>query len=200
MTESPPRKVIPDTSFSEVLDFWFGPRETRGKARAEWFRKDEMFDEEIRRRFGELHGRAARGQLEAWRASPEPMLALVIVLDQFSRNLYRGGARAFAQDDHARECAREALARSDDLRLLPVERQFLYMPFEHSEDAFDQDLAVDLMRSLEAFEQTRGLTDWAERHRVIVRRFGRFPHRNAVLGRASSAEETEFLKQPGSGF
>ena len=184
----------------EVLNFWFGPREGRGKARAEWFRKDDQFDAQIRERFSELHARAARRELEAWRASAEPMLALVVVLDQFSRNLYRGDARAFAQDAHARECSREALARSDDLRLLPVERQFLYMPFEHSEDPFDQDLAVDLMRSLEAFEETRGLTDWAERHRVIVRRFGRFPHRNAALGRASTPEEAEFLKQPGSGF
>ena len=186
--------------FIQVLDFWFGPRDARGGARAEWFRKDEKFDAEIRRRFAELHGQAARGELEAWRASPEPMLALVVVLDQFSRNLHRGEARAFAQDAHARECARQALARGDDLALLPVERQFLYMPFEHSEDVRDQDLAVDRMRSLEAFEATRGLTEWAERHRVIIRRFGRFPHRNACLGRASNPEETEFLKQPGSGF
>jgi len=128
------------------------------------------------------------------------MLALVLVLDQFSRNLYRGDARAFAQDSHARECARQALARGDDLALMPVERQFLYMPFEHSEDVADQDLAVDRMRSLEAFEATRGLTEWAERHRVIIRRFGRFPHRNAALGRASTPGETEFVKQPGSGF
>jgi uncharacterized protein (DUF924 family) len=128
------------------------------------------------------------------------MLALVVILDQFSRNLYRGDARAFAQDEHARECAQEALARSDDLGMLPVERQFLYMPFEHSEDPVDQDLAVDLMRSLEAFEETRGIAEWAVKHRVIVKRFGRFPHRNALLGRESSAEEAEFLKQPGSGF
>jgi uncharacterized protein (DUF924 family) len=128
------------------------------------------------------------------------MLALVVILDQFSRNLYRGDARAFAQDEHARECAQEALARGDDLGMLPVERQFLYMPFEHSEDPVDQDLAVDLMRSLEAFEETRGIAEWAVKHRVIVKRFGRFPHRNALLGRESSAEEAEFLKQPGSGF
>jgi uncharacterized protein (DUF924 family) len=186
--------------FISVLDFWFGPQEARGKARPEWFRKDEKFDAEIRRRFGELHARAARGGLEAWRASPEPMLALVIVLDQFSRNLYRNDARAFAQDAHALECARQAIARGDDLGLLPVERQFLYMPFEHSEDPADQDLAVERMLSLEAFEATRGLAEYALRHRVIVRRFGRFPHRNAVLGRATTAEEAEFLKQPGSGF
>jgi uncharacterized protein (DUF924 family) len=184
----------------QVLEFWFGPPETRGRARPEWFRKDDPFDAQIRRRFGALHGQAARGELDAWRASPASMLALVVILDQFSRNLYRGDARSFAQDAYARECAREAIARGDEAGLLPVERQFLYMPFEHSEDLGDQDLAVERMRALEAFEPTRGLTDWAERHRVIVRRFGRFPHRNAVLGRAATPEETEFLKQPGSGF
>ena len=200
MTDSPPGKIVPDTNYSDVLDFWFGPPEARGKARPEWFRKDGKFDAEVRRRFGELHARAARRELETWRTSPEPMLALAIVLDQFSRNLYRNDARAFAQDEYARECAREAIARGDDLGLLPVERQFVYMPFEHSEDRVDQDLAVDLMLSLEAFDETRGLAEWARKHRVIVQRFGRFPHRNAVLGRATTAEEAEFLKRPGSGF
>ena len=128
------------------------------------------------------------------------MVALVVVLDQFSRNLFRNDARAFAQDAHARECAREALSRGDDAQALPVERLFLYLPFEHSESLADQDRAVDLMASLEEFEETRGLTAWAEKHRDIVRRFGRFPHRNAVLGRESTADEIEFLKNPGSGF
>jgi uncharacterized protein (DUF924 family) len=128
------------------------------------------------------------------------MLALVIVLDQFSRNLHRGDARAFAQDAHALACAREALARGDDAALRPVERQFLYMPFEHSEALADQERAVELMRSLEGFEPTRDLRDWAERHRAVIGRFGRFPHRNAVLGRRSTAEEAEFLKEPGSSF
>ena len=191
---------MPSTPPTEVLDFWFGPPEVRGKARPEWFRKDEKFDAEIRRRFVALHASAALGEREAWRAEPRSMLALVIVLDQFSRNLYRGDARAFAQDAHALACAREALARGDDAKLLPVERQFLYMPFEHSEDLADQDRAVELMHGLEAFEETRGLIEWAERHRVIVRRFGRFPHRNAVLGRVSSGEEAGFLKEPGSSF
>jgi uncharacterized protein (DUF924 family) len=186
--------------FIRVLEFWFGPAEMRGKARPEWFRKDERFDEEIRRRFGALHAAAARRELEAWRMSPEPMLALVIVLDQFSRNLYRGEARAFAQDAHARECAHEAVTRGDHLGLLPVERQFLYLPFEHSEDPVEQDLACELMASLQAFEETRGIHDYAEKHRAIIRRFGRFPHRNAALGRVSTPEEAEFLKQPGSGF
>jgi uncharacterized protein (DUF924 family) len=168
--------------------------------RPEWFRKDAAFDERIRREFGALHERAARRELEAWRASPEPMLALLILLDQFSRNLHRDDARAFAQDEHARDCATEALLRKDDLGMLPVERQFVYLPFEHSEDPLDQEKAVDLMRSLEAFEETRGLSEWAEKHRAIIARFGRFPHRNAALGRPSTAEEREFLSQPGSGF
>jgi uncharacterized protein (DUF924 family) len=181
-----------------VLEFWFG--RPPGADRPEWFRKDAAFDDRIRGRFGALHERAARRGLEAWRASPEPMLALVVVLDQFSRNLHRGDARAFAQDAHARECALEALGRGDDRTLLPVQRQFLYMPLEHSEDLADQERCVALMRSLEAFAETRGLAHWAERHRDIVRRFGRFPHRNAALGRTSTPEEVEFLKEPGSGF
>ncbi len=187
-------------SFEAVLDFWFGPLEARGKQRPEWFRKDARFDVEIRRRFGDLHRAAAERELEPWRASPQPMLALVVVLDQFSRNLHRGDARAFAQDAYARECAVEAVGRGDDLVLLPVERQFLYLPFEHSEDAADQDRGVDLMRTLDAFDATRGQVEWAEKHRVIVRRFGRFPHRNAALGRPSTPAEVEFLARPGSGF
>jgi uncharacterized protein (DUF924 family) len=187
-------------SCEAVLDFWFGPLEARGKARPEWFRKDARFDAEIRRRFGGLHRAAAARELESWRASPQPMLALIVVLDQFSRNLHRGDARAFAQDGHARECARQAVDRGDDLVLLPVERQFLYLPFEHSEDAADQDRGVELMRTLDAFDETRGQVEWAEKHRVIIRRFGRFPHRNAALGRPSTPAELEFLAQPGSGF
>ena len=183
-----------------VLELWFGAPDRRGVARPEWFRKDAAFDSEIRRRFGALHRAAAARECEPWRASPAPMLALVVVLDQFSRNLFRDDARAFAQDAHARECAREALDRGDDLQLLPVERQFLYMPFEHSEALADQDRAVDLMRSLESFEATRGLTGWAEKHRAIIRRFGRFPHRNAALGRPSTPAEEAFLEEPGSRF
>ena len=187
-------KSVPGT----VLGFWFG--EPRGKARREWFRKDEGFDAEIRRRFGEVHAQAARRELEDWRNERESMLALIVVLDQFSRNLYRNDPRAFAQDAHALECARQALKRGDDALSLPVERQFLYLPFEHSEDAADQALCVRLMSQLEAFEETRGLTEWAVKHQAIIDRFGRFPHRNALLGRVSTPEEAEFLKTPGSGF
>jgi uncharacterized protein (DUF924 family) len=187
-----------DPIFRRVLAFWFGPE--RGKPRMEWFRKDAAFDEVIRERFGALHAAAARGECEAWREGAESMLALVVVLDQFSRNLYRGDARAFAQDAHALACAVQALERGDDRTLLPVERQFLYLPFEHSEGLEDQRRGVELMRALEGFEETRGAVEWAQRHLEIVERFGRFPHRNAALGRESTAEETAFLRQPGSGF
>jgi len=184
----------------EVLDFWFGPPGERGPARPEWYRKDEAFDQRIRERFGGLLESAARRELEAWRADPESNVALVVVLDQFPRNLFRGDARAFAQDAYARQCARAAIARGDEAKLIPVERQFIYMPFEHSEDLADQELAIDRMRSLEAYPETKGLTQWAERHAAVIRRFGRFPHRNAALGRASTPEEAEFLRQPGSSF
>ena len=187
-------------SFSEALDFWFGTGADRGKARPEWYRKSEAFDAQIRRRFLALHASAALGELEAWRAKAPSMLALVVVLDQFSRNLYRDDPRAFAQDGHALACAREAIARADDAGLLPVERQFLYMPFEHSEDLADQDRAVELMTSLDTHAETRGLVEWAERHRAVIRRFGRFPHRNAALGRATTPEEAAFLEEPGSRF
>jgi len=184
-----------------VLDFWFGTaRNHLGSPRMEWFRKDPKFDAQIRERFGALHERASMGEVDAWSASAEPLLALVVVLDQFSRNLYRNDPRAFAQDERALNFARIAVGRGDDRGLLPVQRQFLYLPFEHSENLADQDRCVDMMRSLEAFEETRGLTAWAEKHRVIIKRFGRFPHRNEILGRESTAEEIEFLKSPDSRF
>jgi len=184
----------------DVLDFWFGTGMARGKARPEWYRKDPTFDEEIRRRFGALLEAAAGGELESWRGAPNSMVALVVVLDQFPRNLFRGDPRAFAQDAHALECARQALARGDEAVLLPVERQFLYMPFEHSERLADQELAVERMARLDAYEETKGIVEWARRHEAIIRRFGRFTHRNAALGRVSTPEEVEFLKEPGSGF
>jgi uncharacterized protein (DUF924 family) len=185
---------------ADVLDFWFGTAQARGKARREWYRKDPAFDEEIRRGFGALLEAAANRELEAWRATPASMLALVVVLDQFSRNLFREDPRAFAQDAYARECAREAIARGDESVLLPVERQFLYMPFEHSESLADQELALERMASLEACPETQGLVEYARRHEAVIRRFGRFPHRNAALGRASTPGEIEFLEQPGSRF
>ena len=162
----------------------------------EWFRKEPKFDEEIRTRFGTLHARASRGELDAWSASAEPLLTLVVILDQFSRNLYRNDARAFAQDDKARGLAQLAVSRRDDLALLPVQRQFLYLPFEHSENIADQARSVALTQTLGNEEWTR----FALAHKQIIDRFGRFPHRNAALGRPSTAEEIEMLKGPMSSF
>jgi len=198
MSGVPIKRSVSDPEAREVLEFWFG-REP-GASRREWFMKDAAFDDEIRKRFGQLHERALRRELDHWRADTDTMLALVVALDQFSRNLYRDDARAFAGDAYALACAREAVARGDDARLLPVQRQFLYLPFEHSESLADQEEALELMRALEAFPETKGVWEWAEKHRVIIERFGRFPHRNAALGRPSTAEEVEFLSRPGSGF
>ena len=178
----------------DVVTFW------REAGSEKWFTKDAAFDRAIADRFGELHAKAAAGHLADWASTPEGALALVLLLDQFSRNLYRNDARAYAQDEMARSCAGEAIQRGDDLGFIPVQRQFLYMPFEHSEALADQDYAVELMGSLENFEETAGLGAWAEKHRDIIRRFGRFPHRNALLGRESTPDEAEFLKRPGAGF
>lgn len=181
----------------EVLAFWFGGA---GTSRREWFVKDEAFDGEIRRRFGTLHEQAVSRELDGWRGESRSALALLILLDQFSRNLHRGHARSFEADAYALEIARELVAKGFDKEMLPVERQFVYLPFEHSEDPGDQERALALMQELDGFPETKGVSEWARKHLVIIERFGRFPHRNAALGRASTAEEREFLTQPGSGF
>jgi uncharacterized protein (DUF924 family) len=170
-----------------VLDFWFG------QDRKAWFEKNPAFDEEIRRRFLPLYEDAASGKLDGWRAAPDSCLALVIVLDQFPRNLFRGSARAFAADTRALEAARLIVARGWDKAMTEDQRSFAYLPFEHSEALADQERALQLFQGNPNFE-------WARKHWEIIRRFGRFPHRNAALGRQSTAEEIEFLKQPGSGF
>jgi uncharacterized protein (DUF924 family) len=186
----------------EVLAFWFGEPGSAayGQARPAWFRKDPAFDGEIRRRFLALHARAALGECDRWRDEPDSLLALIVVLDQFSRNLYRDDPRAFSQDAAALAGAQRMIERGWDATRLPVERQFAYLPFEHAEDLALQDRSVALFSALEAFPETSGLTQWAEKHRAIIRRFGRFPHRNAALGRASTPEEAAFLREPGSGF
>jgi len=189
-----------DPRAREILDFWFGGGAERGAVRELWFAKDAAFDDSIRARFLARYEEAAAGRLGAWRESAAECLALVVLLDQFPRNMFRNSARAFAADALALDAARRAVARGDDRGMLPVERQFLYLPFEHSEALEDQLRACELMRQLQEFPQTADASLWAEKHLVIIRRFGRFPHRNAVLGRASTAEEEQFLKQPGSSF
>ena len=189
-----------------VLDFWFGPPDDPGHAqpRPQWFQKDDAFDAQIRQRFGPLIERALIGDIDdtlTRPVAPLPALALVIVLDQFTRNAFRGTARAFAGDAMALQTARALVASGADRSLTGVQRQFAYLPFEHAEDLSHQRTAVQLYQQLAADEPARAdLVVWAQKHLDIVARFGRFPHRNAALGRASTAEEAAFLLTPGSGF
>jgi uncharacterized protein (DUF924 family) len=193
----PPTK---DPRAVQVLSFWFGDESEYGKRREQWFQKDAAFDAEIEARFRALHAEAARGDLERWKRGVGDCLALIVLLDQFPRNMFRGSARAFASDGLARDAARHALQEGYDQGLLPVERMFVYLPFEHSEALEDQLLCCHLMRPLEEFEETEDVYQYAVRHHEIIARFGRFPHRNKALGRPSTPEELEFLKQPGSSF
>ncbi|MEO8386609.1 MAG: DUF924 family protein [Betaproteobacteria bacterium] len=184
----------------QILAFWFGESDEYGKSRAQWFKKDAIFDAEIRALFLSTYEAAAAGQLSDWKNEAESCLALIVVLDQFPRNMFRGNARAFASDALAREATHHALQQGFDRDMKPVERQFVYLPLEHSESLEDQEQCLKLMLALSDFPETRDLHIWAEKHLVIIRRFGRFPHRNATLTRESTAEEIAFLKEPGSGF
>ena len=176
---------------NDVLHFWFD--ELDNKAR---FAKDEALDARMRQRFGAMLQAAAAGELWAWRSTAHGRLAEVIVLDQFSRNIWRGDARSFAQDPQALVLAQELVAGGHDQALTPAQRAFAYMPFMHSESALVHQRAVEL------FSQP-GLDNelaFELRHKAIIDRFGRYPHRNAILGRASTANEEAFLAEPGSSF
>lgn len=185
-----------------VLDFWFYPvgHVGHGTYREAWFKKDPVFDEEIRSQFSQDLEIAVNGGYDHLTSAPPGALAAVILLDQFSRNLFRGQARAFAGDAKAYAIAGAAVRAGLDRGLLPVQRQFLYLPFEHSETLVDQARAMELYASLPPGELREHCLDYGRRHQVIIERFGRFPHRNAALGRASTPEEEDFLKQPGSSF
>jgi uncharacterized protein (DUF924 family) len=185
----------------EILDFWFAPSDSAeyGRERALWFRKDAAVDESIRARFGGAVESALAGGLADWTA-PRDALARILLLDQFTRNIFRDSPRAFAGDALALDVSRASVADGSDRSLIPVERWFLYMPYEHAEEAAAQESSLALFARL---RDETGLSDplkWAERHAAVIRRFGRYPHRNAILGRESTAEEVEFLSQPGSGF
>ena len=182
-----------DHRASEVLDFWFGAGPERGKSHKRWFEKDAAFDAEVKTRFLPLYERISTQRL--WLEGAANCLARIVVLDQFPRNMFRGEARAFGSDALALETARLVLERGYDRAALPVERLFMYLPFEHSESLADQRRACELMQPLGG-----EWYDYALRHKAIIERFGRFPHRNAILGRESTPDEIAFLKQPGSGF
>jgi uncharacterized protein (DUF924 family) len=178
----------------DILKFWFD------RDRKDWFRKSPDLDAEIRRRFLATYEIGAGGGLAAWMQAPRNCLALVLLLDQFPRNMFRGSARAFAADPLARDAARAIVDRGWDKAMIPDERLFAYLPFEHSESLADQERCLALMQEIAVFPETADMPKWAAAHLDIIRRFGRFPHRNAALGRASTPEEAEFLTQPGSSF
>ncbi|MDJ0942617.1 MAG: DUF924 family protein [Kiloniellales bacterium] len=180
------------TSISDVLGFWFAP----GMA-ARWFVSDPAFDAEVKARLGRAAEAAARGELDHWAETPEGAVALVLLLDQVPRNLYRGDGRAFDGDAAARAVTRRALEAGFDRELDQAQRLFLYLPLEHSEALTDQE---DCCRLVEELTDNPDWADYARRHRDIIARFGRFPHRNAALGRESTAEEKGFLEEAGSGF
>ena len=192
--------MLPD--FSSILDFWFGAADSpeRGRSRKSWFAKDEEFDQEVRRRFLAGYEAACEGRLASWEEGPLSALALVIVLDQFPRNMFRGQARAFAADELVLGVARRMVGRGFDVPLRPAERVFVYLPFEHAEDLAAQRRCQALIAGLEDDALGASTLDYARRHLAIITRFGRFPHRNAILGRVSTAEEIEFLAEPGSSF
>ena len=182
------------TTIDDVLRFWF---EDHG--REDWFTKSDEFDTKIRDRFQKIYNLAADGELGDWTDSPQGCLALCLVLDQFPRNLFRDDPRAFATDAKARDLTRHALkcGFDRDPALDGVRRMFLYLPLEHSEDVDDQRHCVELVRERIGDDE---FIDYAERHLRVIEQFGRFPHRNAVLGRTCTREEDEYLKQPGAGF
>ena len=198
-------------SCSPVIDFWFGRLDAddsaiAGRQAGLWWGKSEQTDSRIRNRFEPQVRAAGAGELDGWKASPEGWLALILLLDQFPRNIYRDSAGMYRFDERARALCVEGLDTGIDTRLRLIQRVFFYLPLEHSESPDDQAWCVDLMRGLahEAPQDQKNVfedfVDYAEAHKKVIDRFGRFPHRNAILGRDSSPEEIEFLKQPGSSF
>ena len=175
----------------EVFSFWF-----KELTRKDWFEKNEALDEAMRKHFAATHLSLARGELEAWRGSAQSRLAAVITLDQFSRNIYRGTPLAFATDWMALREAKLAIEAGADMAVPPDQRGFFYLPFEHAESLAEQDRSVALFALL----GDEDYLDYAERHRAVIREFGRFPHRNSLLGRESTAAELEYLSKPGAGF
>ncbi len=181
----------------EILDFWFGKPDSPefGEYRRIWFRGGPAFDAEITTRFLDYHETALAGELDHWRDDAQACLALLLLFDQFSRNMFRGGPRSYATDPLAREIARHAIARGFDKGRHPIECQFYYLPFEHSEDMADQHRSVELMSAMPENEKKKDNILHAERHREVIKRFGRFPSRNQFLGRESTPEEIKFMAE-----
>ena len=177
--------------FQEIIDFWFEDID-----KSLWWAKSVEFDQLIAARFATVHAKAIRCELFGWRQFPEGRLAEIIVLDQFSRNMYRDSALAFANDALALALAQEAITAGADKVLTPVQNGFLYMPFMHSESMVIHEVAVELYKN----SQVQAFYDFEIKHQNIIQQFGRYPHRNSILGRISTQAEIEFLKSPGSSF
>ena len=191
------------TTPGEVLEFWFGTSAPGGqplRAREQWFSRDEAFDASIRARFGPAIGEALAGRLEHWLDTPDAALAYLLLLDQFTRNAFRGTPASFSGDARALAAARRIVALGWDRDFAPVQRWFCSLPFEHSESLADQRESLRLFDALRDDPVAGGTWQWAVKHFEVVERFGRFPHRNEILGRQSTPEEVEFLRQPGSRF
>jgi len=186
----------------EILDFWFLPEDhpDHGQPRKAWFEKSDAFDEKIRTRFGDAVEAALDGAYADWTATPKGTLALLLLLDQFTRNLFRGAAKAFAGDARALAVAETALQKEQDLAVLPVMRKFFYLPHEHCEDVETCRAIGPKFAALGAFEETKDDHRYWVLHLEVLERFGRYPHRNAALGRPSTPEEEAWLAQPGTGF
>ena len=183
---------------ARTLEFWFGPPPLA--ARAAWFRNDPAFDAAIAREFGAAVGVALDGGWREWDATPRGALARILLLDQFTRNIHRGTARAFAGDELALAAATDLVDAGADAALDPIERWFAYLPFEHAESWPMQQRSIALTTRLRDEAGFAEPLAWAEKHAAVIRRFGRYPHRNALLGRASTPEEIAFLREPGSRF
>ena len=177
--------------YREILRFWFEEIN-----QSQWWAKDDDFDKLIIERFSEVHAKATRCELFEWRVNAKGRLAEIIILDQFSRNMFRGSALAFANDSLALALSQEAISAKADKVLSSIERSFLYMPFMHSESLKIHEVAVDLYQK----NGIQNNLDFELKHKQIIEKFNRYPHRNSILGRESTEEEIEFLKQPGSGF
>ncbi len=197
------------SKIEEVMQFWFGPGDdpynVDDAVSSRWFQGGEAFDEEIRQRFGDDLERAIRGEYDDWATTPRGRMALIVILDQFSRNLFRGSPRSWSQDLQAQRLTLEGMETGADEELRPVERTFFYLPLEHAEDLQLQHMSVDAYRRLaeDAPEDAGFLQvtlDYAERHLEIIERFGRFPHRNEVIRRPTTDEEAAFLEEPNSSF
>lgn len=195
--------ILSNSEVSSIIDFWFHPSDhpDYGKGRMEWYKKDENFDNEIRNKFGSLVAKAVENEVTSNQDDPKSVLAHILLLDQFTRNIYRGDSKTYAGDGKALELAQYLVSTKKDTTLPGQLRSYVYLPYMHSEDVNIQNECVALSTKLNEETGIFGsLVQYAIMHQQVVVKYGRFPHRNTILGRESSPEELDYLAQPGSGF